>query len=272
MTLMPNPEPEDAKAMAEVVKVLLASIGGGAGFAAAGPVGAALAAAGAQGANAVVDSLRDRWMNRSSSNARRAVHAAIDRTGLAEAELVAALTRDPEVMLVAATALNAAAETAVDEKIALMARVLANAATDTALVDDELLVVRAMRVLEAPHIRALALIKEPSPHDEGPSAVLRWTPAMISARLDWPSRSVTSVLLTLQSVAAALLTTNSVDGGGATWQDLMRVREPVQLGDMACEITDFGAYLIDRLHEANVSDAEPKSETESPPPRLPDLG
>jgi hypothetical protein len=258
MTLMPNPEPEDAKALAEVVKVLLASTGGGVGFAAAGPFGAALAAGGAQGANAVVDALRDRWLSRSSANADRAVHAAIDMTGLVEAELVAALTRNPEVMLVAATALNAAAETAVDEKIALMARVLANAATDTALVDDELLVVRAMRVLEAPHIRALALLNEPSPHDADPSAILRWTPAMIAARLNWPSRSVTSVLLTLQSVAAALLTTNRIDGGGPTYQDLMRVREPVQLEDMACEITDFGAHLIDRLNQANASDAGPE--------------
>src|SRR4051812_12806911 len=80
MTLMPNPVPEDARALAEVVKVLLTSVGGGLGFAAAGPFGAALAAGGAQGANGVIDVLRDRWLSRSSVNADRAIRGAIDMT------------------------------------------------------------------------------------------------------------------------------------------------------------------------------------------------
>ena len=76
---------------------------------------------------------------------------------MSEAQLIDALTRDPSACLLATTALNAAADTALQEKVRLMGHVLANAATDVAVVDEELLVARAVRLLEAPHFRTLAL-------------------------------------------------------------------------------------------------------------------
>lgn len=259
---MPTPGPEDAEALAQVVKVLFAALGGTAGFLAAGPVGAGVAVGAAQGASAAVDTVMERVRRRQFAGAERAVILGARRAGLSASGLADALTRDPKVMLVAATALNAAAETAIDEKVKLMGRVLTNAATDTALIDEELLVARAMRVLEAPHVRILALLDEPERYeaDTKGSSTVRWTPAFLAARVGWPRRSVTSVLLTLQSVAAALLTSTTIDGGtAAAFRELLRERKPLELDEMACEITDFGAFLVERLKESDSEEDEPGS-------------
>jgi hypothetical protein len=179
------------------------------------------------------------------------------------AELTQALSQDPEVALLAATALNAAAETAMREKVLLMGRVLANAATDRALVDDEFLFTRAMRVLEAPHFRMLAVLNRPPVYgpDKERSTTMRWMPAQLSAELNWNRRSVTSVLLTLQGEAAAYLSLSVVDGGRAVeFRELMRGRKPVDLADLGCEITDFGAYMVERIEDVK-AEADALDET-----------
>jgi hypothetical protein len=252
VTLMPAPGPEDSAGLVEVVKVLLAALGGGAGFMAAGPFGAAVAAGATQGASAVLDAVADRWRSRQTERALDAVGVAVRETGLSPEKLADVLVSDGQVLLVAATALNAAAETALDEKVQLMGRVDPNAATDTARVDEELLVARAMRVLDTPHVRLLSLLAEPPRYeaDADRTSTYRWTPAALAARSGWPQRSVTSVLMTLQSQSTALLSPSRMDGGQTTYRDLMRLREPVKLDEMHCEITDFGAYLVERLEHA----------------------
>jgi hypothetical protein len=57
----------------------------------------------------------------------------------------------------------------------------------------------------------------------------------------------------LQSASCAILTSAKVDGGGATYRDLMTTRQPVALEDMSCEITDFGSYLLDELSRPDES-------------------
>lgn len=252
VTLTPTPGPEDSQGLVEVLKVLAAGLGGGAGFLASGPFGAAVAAGAAQGAGAVLDLVADRWRSRQTSQATGAVEVAVRKSGLSPAQLAEMLVSDPRALLVATTAFNAAAETALCEKVHLMGCVVANAATDTALVDEELLVARAMRLLEAPHVRILALLNEPPGYDADTkgSSTMRWSPAQLAHRVDWPRRSVTSVLLTLQSIAAALLSTPTVDGGRASFRELLRERKPLELDEMVCEITDFGAYLIQRLDQS----------------------
>lgn len=76
-------------------------------------------------------------------------------------QLIDALSRDSARMNLAAETLRAASETSVEAKLRLFARVLANAATETAIVDEELIVVRAIRYLEATHLRLAAILREP---------------------------------------------------------------------------------------------------------------
>lgn len=130
-----------------------------------------------------------------------------------------------------------------------MGRVLGNAATDQAMVDEGLLIARAVRLLDAPHVRVLALLSDPPKYDGDPEerATMRWWPALLASRLGWPTTSVTAVLLTLQSASCAILASAKVDGGGATYRDLMTTRQPVALEDMCCEITYFGSYLLEEL-------------------------
>lgn len=248
-----------------VLKMLVAALGGAAGYVVGGPFGAAAIAGATEGAGVALDAMGDRFRRRAVFGAGHAVRTAADKSGLSYAELTAALTRDPETALLAATALNAAAETAMREKVLLMGRVLANAATDTAVVDDEFLFTRAMRLLEAPHFRMLSALNRPPIYeaDTGGSATGRWMPAQLAAQLNWNRRSVTSVLLTLQGEAAAYLSPSVLDGGSASeFRDLMRARNPVDLGDLYCEITDFGAHLVER-----VEDARTEAEALEPPSR-----
>jgi hypothetical protein len=71
--------------------------------------------------------------------------------------------------------------------------------------------------------------------------------------LNWPRRSVTTVLLTLQSEAAALLSTSIIDEGRAAgFRELMQGRKPVDLENMVYEITDFGAYLVERVKSVRI--------------------
>ncbi|MGY5885038.1 hypothetical protein [Modestobacter lacusdianchii] len=252
MTLAPTPGPEDGETLRQVLKVLIATLGGGLGFMVGGPGGAAAVAGATEGAGVALDVLAHRMRQRSASNASGAVDVALDASCMSEAQLIDALTRDPSACLLATTALNAAAETALQEKVRLMGHVLANAATDAAVVDEELLVARAVRVLEAPHFRVLALLDDPPRFDGDPegTSTMRWTPPHLAARRGWPQRSVTSVLLTLQSVAAALLSPSTIDGGRASYRELLRTRGPLELTEMHCEITDFGAHLAERIRQA----------------------
>lgn len=69
---------------------------------------------------------------------------------------------------------------------------------------------------------------------------------------------MTSVILTLQSGAAALLSPSTIDGGRASYRELLRTRGSLELNEMHCEITDFGAHLAERIGQAGaeVDDAE----------------
>ena len=84
-----------------------------------------------EGAGAALDAMGDRFRGRAVSGASDAVQAAADQCGLSYVEF----DRGPDPgrgdCPAPATALNAAAETAMQKKLQLMGRVLANAATDT---------------------------------------------------------------------------------------------------------------------------------------------
>jgi hypothetical protein len=147
VTLAPTPGPDDGETLQQVVKVLIAALGGGLGFMVGGPVGAAAVAGATESAGVVLDVLAHRMRQRSTSNAGRAIDVAIHASCLSAAQLIDALTRDPSTCLLATTALSAAADTALQEKIRLMGHVLANAATDVAVVERLLRVLRPEEVV-----------------------------------------------------------------------------------------------------------------------------
>jgi hypothetical protein len=129
------------------------------------------------------------------------VGEAATMSGLSLEELVEALTRSPQAAGLMAAALQGSAATAVDAKLKLFARVLANTATDSAVIDEDLLVVRAINALEAPHLRVMELLRREPPATDVPTKrpPQHWTGASVALELGWPASSVTSVLLTLQA-------------------------------------------------------------------------
>ena len=249
MTLMPEPSPEDHVALTEVAKTLLSALATAGGFLMGGPVGAGVGAAAAQASASALESLGSKWRRKAEADAVCALAVAVEESGIPANDLADTIGADSNLMLLTMTALQAASETALRSKVRLMGHVIANAATDRALVDDGLLFARAVRLLEAPHLRVLVLLDDPPRYDgdaEG-QATIRWSPSQIAVRLDWPSTSVTAVLMTLQSASCAVLTSAKIDGGADTYRDLMTVRQPVALNEMSCEITDFGSHLLQEL-------------------------
>lgn len=249
MTLTPDPGPEDRDALVELTKALLSGGATAGGFLIGGPIGAGIGAAVSQATASALDRLASRWREKVEIDGAHALKEASNQSGMSATELIEEITADPKLMLLAVAAVNAAGETAMQRKIQLMGKVIANAVTDHALVDEGLLIARAVRRLEEPHFRVLALLADPPRLEADPKgrATTRWSPAAIAARFEWPQSSVTAVLLTLQSESCAILSSARVDGGGATYRDLMTVREPIDLAEMSCEITDFGARVVNGL-------------------------
>lgn len=250
MTLMPEPSPEDRVALTELAKVLLSALATGGGFLLGGPIGAGVGAATAQASASAVESLASKWRLKAEADAARALGVAVDESGIPANDLSGVIGADADLMLLSITALQAASETALRSKVRLMGHVIANAATDRALIDESLLIARAVRFLEAPHIRVLALLADPPRYDGDTQghATIRWSPTQIAGRLNWPRTSVTAVLMALQGASCAVLTSAKIDGGASTYRDLMTVRQPVALDDMSCEITDFGSQLLQELN------------------------
>lgn len=257
MTLMPEPGDEDRVALVEVTKALFAAAGAAGGFVIGGPFGAGLGAAAVQGTTSAIETLGSKWRRKAEDDAARALMIASETSGKLVVELAATLSEDVDLLLLGVSALQGASETALESKVRLLGQVIGNAATDRALADEGLLITRAVRLLEAPHVRVLALLSNPPKYEGDPSgrSTATWSPAMLGAHTVWPSSSITAVLMTLQSASCAVLTSARIDGGtAATYRDLMTMRQPVALEDMNCEITDFGSRVLNGLTDAGQSD------------------
>ncbi|WP_157744729.1 hypothetical protein [Micromonospora viridifaciens] len=167
--------------------------------------------------------------------------AGCDESGLEPETLGERLARDEPALLLTAEAVEASIRTAVPEKIGALGRVLANAVHDTAKVDEELLVVRALAQIEAPHISLLALLADEPPLKvvQGHEArVLGWTPDQIASRLPGHSEVLDPLLVTLQS--SGLI---EAAGSDTTW-------DGSRLGDQEWAATRFGRLCLQRLDDA----------------------
>jgi hypothetical protein len=99
-------------------------------------------------------------------------------------DLLARLTANPSRLQLAAAAVTAAAETALQAKVRALGRALATGAlaADDAEVDEQRFLVDTLRDLEAPHVRVLDQIsRRREGHD--PEATPRWAQYKLAPRL-----------------------------------------------------------------------------------------
>lgn len=146
---------DEAEAQALVGKTALA--GAVAAISAASPeLGIAASAA-----LPALDVAVERWQAVRAARTVRALEAAAAKANMTADDVVDRLVADPECITLLATALNAAANTALETKIAALGQSLGTLATDPATVDIEYLWIRIFSDIDAPHVRALLeLLKE----------------------------------------------------------------------------------------------------------------
>lgn len=115
-------------------------------------------------ATPVVSAALDRILSRAWQGqlrqAEEAVRAAAEHAGMTVDGLAGALTGDRRRAGLLARAVEVAQHATFDEKVAALARALGQVALDDALIDISELVVNALDLLEAPHIRVLSWLVE----------------------------------------------------------------------------------------------------------------
>lgn len=142
-----------------------------------GEIAAALAAAGlalhdpgagvaAAGAAPALSAMYGRWLASQRRKYERTVGTAVAESGLTPDDLASRLTSTVPHATLLGEVMDAAARTALEEKLDVLGRLLAcGALADGVGVDEELMWVRIMAKLEAPHLRALSALDAAQPTD-----------------------------------------------------------------------------------------------------------
>ena len=79
-------------------------------------------------------------------------------------ELLEEAAADPWTLEMLARSVEAAARSLDDEKIDLLARIFVSGIRDSAKVDEAIILIEALRQVEAPHLRLLTVLAKPGPH------------------------------------------------------------------------------------------------------------
>ncbi len=79
-------------------------------------------------------------------------------------QLLIEATADPRTLEMLARSVEAAARSLDDEKVDLLARIFVSGTRDQAKVDEAIILIEALRQLEAPHLRLLTVLSKPGPH------------------------------------------------------------------------------------------------------------
>lgn len=157
--------------------------------------------------------------------------------------LAARLRGDAQFAALFEAALEAGMRSAHEQKIQLLARVVAQAASDVAAIDDAELVASTIRVMEPPHVRALAVLgdyKLQHPDASGVAAVLEGM-AGLRTRPPGKESGTSKVLQALMRVSAdvADYVSATLEREGLVWND------PPGFG--AWGITGYGRRILDLL-------------------------
>ncbi|MBO0609881.1 hypothetical protein [Myceligenerans salitolerans] len=141
-----------------------------------GEVAVALAAAGmaigdpvagvaVAGAVPALNAMYSRWLSGQRRKFERTVGTAVEESGLAPDELASKLTSTVPHAALLGEVMDAASRTALEEKLDVLGRLLARGAlaADGTSIDEELMWVRIMTRLEAPHLRVLTALDDARP-------------------------------------------------------------------------------------------------------------
>jgi hypothetical protein len=79
-------------------------------------------------------------------------------------QLLVEAEADPRTLEMLARGVEAAARSLDDRKIDLLARIFVSGVRDRAKVDEAIILIEALRQLEAPHLRLLTVLSKPGPH------------------------------------------------------------------------------------------------------------
>jgi hypothetical protein len=168
----------------------------------------------------------------------------VREAGISPSEFVESIQNDERVFDLLRDASEAAARTSLDEKIRALGSALLSGlmAKDDAQIEEAIIIVDALRELEAIHIRVLRILEEAPPMEVPPAdgSTARPMRAQVSreklaAELDNPERVLNGVLAPLE---AQHLVENSAIG---LWD---------YSGNPEWSLTDFGQALLDLLRES----------------------
>lgn len=89
------------------------------------------------------------------------------QVGMNVTDFVAAVTSNPDRLLLFASACDAARRTVIDDKIKALGQAVANLSNDDALVDESAIWISIFSQVDAPHIRMISALCEMDPETEG---------------------------------------------------------------------------------------------------------
>ena len=122
--------------------------------------------------------------------------AACDASGMTPQQLNAACERSNRASMLAGDVMQAAYATLYTEKLIALGRCLANGITDVARLDEEWLLVRALRDVEEPHVTVLQVILEQRPNvrwSEGQRPPV-WSLEQLATRLPLLQKAVDPIV------------------------------------------------------------------------------
>ena len=126
---------------------------------AAVPVGALAGSVTEEATDAIASLLQQR-----RERVQRFADEAETAAGTQMEELIQQAAADARTLEMLARSVEAASRSLDDQKIDLLARIFVNTVHDPAKVDEANILIEALRQIEAPHLRVLAVLAEPGPH------------------------------------------------------------------------------------------------------------
>jgi hypothetical protein len=205
----------------------------------AGAVATGLSPLALAGLGRISAAIRGRRLEHSAETLTVAADASGAETVEEFAAFVEAAVSDDEHQELLARALIIAQDTAMRAKRHAIGRALAAAASDTGTkVDEELLFIRAVADLDAPHIRLLALMASEDPSE-----------GRLSASVFPGSWSLQAILLRdrgLEGALPALIRTLEAHG---LIETVSSAATPLQSSRQAYRLTSAGGQLLERLAE-----------------------
>lgn len=136
----------------------------------------------------------------------RMLDTASQQSGHTRDELIERISSDPERLIVALDAVQAASSTTLREKLPLLGTSLGRLAAKDTKVDRERLIIQALGRLEEPHVHVLDVIAAPAP-------LRRQKDGQIRGRAQgWPPRSVAEVLPQYEGVTGSIIAVLVAEG------------------------------------------------------------